>query len=531
MTHRDRIKQIVDDYPKLFSQIIKKDSELLQELGQQHHPEISISELVYRYINNVSHTRCEHGRSKKFKSLKEGYGFCGRASTCACAQHSVSKNVKKSKQQISPMQQQKINAKRTATNLKKYGVTNAAQTPQARENHKRVYLDHDRTLEITQKIKNTKVARYGDPNHNNSEKIKKTWHENKQQYFTERYPQKDLTSLYDPDQLQELFSKHTPYEIADITNTCSTTVFRHLAAHGLRTPYVSTLEQEMSMFLSDLGVNNIVRNSRSVLPSRRELDIYLPDHSIAIEMNGIYWHHEGIPHVTKHYHRQKFLECESLGIQLITVFSDDWEQRKSVVKNLLAHKLMKTHVKYSARKLKIRQVAAADTKHFLNQYHIQGYAPAVTCYGLFDNNQLIAVMTFSKPRSGIGKHRENTYELVRYASRGSVRGGASKLLCHFVKNHPQVKNIVSYSNNEYSQGQLYRMLGFELERDLLPSYFYFCAKENRRYHRYNFAKHKLIQQGFDPNKTETQIQAERGYLKIWDTGKRTWVLSVNKSTT
>lgn len=527
MNHRDRIKQIIEDYPKLYSQVISKDPDLLNELRYHDHTDISISELVYRYLNNISQTVCEYGQPKKFKSLKDGYGFCGRAGTCKCAKASVSDNVKNAKQQISKKQQQQINAKRVATNLKKYGVENTAQTHEARNKHKQVYLDTARNQEITQKIKRTKAETYGNPNYNNSDKIKKTWNQNKQQYFAERYPGKDLARLYDANQLEKLFAEHTPYEIADITNTCSTTVFRYLAMHGLRSPYVSTLKQEMIMFLRDIDINNIVCNSRSVLPSRRELDIYLPDHNIAVEMNGIYWHHEEIPHIHKHYHREKFLECEHLGIQLITVFSDDWEQRKSVVKNLLAHKLMKTDIKYSARKLKICELAAANTRNFLNQYHIQGYAPASVCYGLFDKQEMVAVMTFSKPRSGIGKHRENTYELVRYASLGCVRGGASKLLKHFMKNHPSVKSIVSYSNNEYSQGNLYRMLGFQLESDLLPSYFYFCTKENRRFHRYNFAKHKLIQQGFDSNKTETQIQTERGYLKIWDTGKRTWVLPVN----
>jgi hypothetical protein len=46
------------------------------------------------------------------------------------------------------------------------------------------------------------------------------------------------------------------------------------------------------------------------------------------------------------------------------------------------------------------------------------------------------------------------------------------------------------------------------------------------YHRFNFAKHNLIKCGFDPLKTEKEIMDERGFLRIWDCGSRTWVLNI-----
>ena len=50
----------------------------------------------------------------------------------------------------------------------------------------------------------------------------------------------------------------------------------------------SNLEIEMMTFLNQLNMN-YVQNDRSVI-GPKELDFYLPDYNIAIEMNGIYWH-------------------------------------------------------------------------------------------------------------------------------------------------------------------------------------------------------------------------------------------------
>lgn len=527
MDHRAEIQQLVDNYPKLFSQLIRKNEKLFKAVDGNKFPDTPVSELVYRYLNPNTDTTCKYGNTKKFKSLTDGYGNCGRPSVCECAKNQVSKSVKNSKSAVTPDEQSIINQKRSQTNLKRYGVSNTAQTAYAKQQHKNVYADHTKSSIITSKVKQTKKDRYGTENYNNSEKIKETWHKQKQQIMLDRYPDKELHKIYDQATLKEMFKKHTPYEIAQITNTNATTVFRYLAIHGLRSPYKSTLEQEMILFLNSIGITEIISNSRSVLKSGRELDIFLPDYNFAIEMNGIYWHHEGIPHINKHYHRQKFLECEQQNIQLFTVFSDDWEQKTNIVKNMIQYRLAKSAKRLSARQLGVKQISSKETKDFLNNYHIQGYAPTSKCYALVDSNDCIqCVMTFSKPRSGIGKNRKNTWELVRYASAHSVRGGASKLLSHFIKSNPEVSTVVSYSNNEYSQGKLYSTLGFHLESDLLPSYFYYSPTLHKRYHRYNFAKHKLVEQGFDSSMTESEIQAQRGYLKVWDTGKRTWILSI-----
>ena len=73
-------------------------------------------------------------------------------------------------------------------------------------------------------------------------------------------------------------------------------------------------------------------------------------------------------------------------------------------------------------------------------------------------------------------------------------------------------------------GKMYETLGFTKIHLSVPEYYW--VKGLKRYHRYNFKKHKLVEQGYDINKTEVEIMHERGYNKIWGCGQVKW--SFNK---
>lgn len=302
------------------------------------------------------------------------------------------------------------------------------------------------------------------------------------------------------------------------------TVFRHLNQFKLRDPYKSFEETQVVNFLISQGITNIVRNNRKLIPSGKEIDIYLPDHKLAIEYNGVYWHHEDIAHITKTYHYDKYQQCYDLGIQLITIFSGFWHEKRTIVEKILLNKLNIDSESIYARKCSIIELSARNIKDFLNTYHIQGYTTSSVNYGLMFENELMAVMSFGHQRVGIGA-KDSAWELIRFASKVRVVGGASKLLKHFIAQHSPNK-IISYSDNEYSVGQLYKQLGFTLKNHVPPSYWYVSPKKEKFMHRYNFAKHKLVKMGHDAAKTERTITREMGLLKIWDCGKRCWQLEL-----
>lgn len=530
----NKIQQtIIDTYqskPRHFVQILKRNKELM-EYVELHTKNLGLSSLLEKlfYVAYEQNNICPKGNIKPLKTFN-GYSFCGRANTCECAKNSVSNSVSLTKSLYTEKEKDAINVKREKTTLELYGVKNVGQIEDAKLKHREFYNNEIKVSAVVQGIKETKKEKYGDENYNNRDQAEKTCMER----YKVRNPwslNKDkqnplLIYLKDKEKLIDLFPKYSVQEIAEKLNVHTQTVYHYLNLYEFRDPYQSTFEKEIIFYLEELGITNIVSNTRKII--KKELDIYLPDYNLAIEYNGLYWHHEGVSHITKQYHYDKFKKCEEKGIELFSIFGDSWEKNKDIWKEKIKFKLGKCDKKVFARNTTIVELSPADTRYFLEKYHIQGYCTSSICYGLEYNNEVVAIMTFSKPRFNIGKNRgENAYELVRFVTSCSIPGGASKLLSHFIKAYnPNV--VYSYSDNTYSNGNLYKVLGFTLEHEYKAGYWYFSPEKKKSYHRSNFTKYKLVDQGFDQGLTESEIMYNRGFLRIWDCGNRTWILELKK---
>ena len=520
-TIKERVEDLVQSVnPRKISQELKKQQDLFDVVNREFGN--TLSEKIYNYLN-PNQQICELGNIKKFQTLQKGYGFCGSTSRCQCAKQSVSVKVSRIKKSYSSETKQEINNKRKSTVQQLYGVSNVGQTQKAKQNHKKFYSEDQNRKAAVSKVKQTKKERYGDSNWNNPEKIKQTLRKTfNSDYFVTRYQNENYKILLDKHSLAEHYEKYSPQQLADKLEVHVQTVYRHLNLHGIKTPYESSEEREIADYLHSIGVENIVRNTRKLLPSGKEIDIYLPDYNLAIEYNGVYWHHEDVAHITRSYHYNKYKQCQEQGITLITVFSNFWKSKPDIVKNILSNKLGLNCDSIPARKCSVRQIQSRETKQLLDENHIQGYTPASICLGLFYQDNLVAVMTFSKSRIALGKTKER-YALVRFCSKHDVVCGASKLLSYFRK-HVSQEKIYSYSNNEWSNGDLYRTLGFKLLREVAPSYWYLKPREEVLLHRFNFSKQKLVKLGYDSRLTEKQITQSMGLMKVWDCGKRVWIL-------
>ena len=255
---------------------------------------------------------------------------------------------------------------------------------------------------------------------------------------------------------------------------------------------------------------------------------------LAIEYCGLYWHAENMcGNTAKNKHSLKLKECEAKGVRLITIFEDEWILKPDQTKGYLRAILGKAENKCDARKCEIRELVSSVAKEFHNNNHIQGHSNG-RHFGLFFKDDLVAISTFSKPSASRNNHRNNEdkYELGRYTVKVnySVRGGLGKLLSYFIKNNPTIKNIVSYSDNRWSSGNIYKTLNFDLINTGAPSYFYFKNGELKKHHRYNFTKHRALELfGGDPEtETEWDIMCRSGYDRIWDCGSTKWNLKVNQ---
>ena len=185
--------------------------------------------------------------------------------------------------------------------------------------------------------------------------------------------------------------------------------------------------------------------------------------------------------------------------------------------------------KINARQCIVKEISPREKQDFLTKFHLQGNDISSVFLGLFFEDQLVGVMTFSRPsRSRSSKQilkREGLWELNRYATdyKYCVRGGAGKLLKYFMQ-HYDWSEIYSYADRRWSEGEMYKKLGFKLTSISKPNYWYVPKGYYKREYRYNYTKYKLIEAGHDKYKTETQIMQEKGYTRIWDCGMLKFVL-------
>jgi hypothetical protein len=283
----------------------------------------------------------------------------------------------------------------------------------------------------------------------------------------------------------------------------------------------SESEKEINFFINQYGLSTVLKD-RTIL-NGKELDIFIPSHNIAIEFDGLYWHSE--LYKPSNYHLNKTIECEEQGIQLIHIFEDEWLFKQDIVKSRLMNILGLTPNKIYGRKTEIKEVSPKETRLFLESNHIQGFCNSLIKLGLYHNNELVSVMTFGGLRKIMGtKSKEGSYELLRFCNKlnTTVIGGADKLLKYFIKNH-QPKEIISYADRRWSQGNLYEKLGFTHVNNSIQNYFYIINK-NREY-RFKYRKDILIKQGFDSNSTERQIMLDRGIYRIYDCGNKKYLLN------
>ena len=135
-------------------------------------------------------------------------------------------------------------------------------------------------------------------------------------------------------------------------------------------------------------------------------------------------------------------------------------------------------------------------------------------------------MTFGKTRY----NNKAEWEMLRFCSKLGyhVVGAAGKLLKHFEQEY-KPKSIVSYADMRWSQGKLYKALGFTFDHSSAPNYWYFKGPMLRE-SRVKFQKHKLpnILDHFDPNLSEVQNMVANGYNRIFDCGNMVFIKEYNK---
>lgn len=283
---------------------------------------------------------------------------------------------------------------------------------------------------------------------------------------------------------------------------------------------VSKGETELYEYVQGLGVE---LDGSFRYNGRREFDILVSKHNLAVEYDGLMWH--STKYRTMEEQLRKRVDAENLGVNLVRIFEHEWLLKRKQVESLLSARLGLAKSTVFARKCVVLPVTNDEAKDFHDANHIQGWKRAGLSYGLSLDDALVAVMTFTETLSS-RKTEEGVHELIRYSSSKRVIGGAGKLLKHYVNTHSPDK-VVSYSDKRLFSGKLYESLGFVKVHDVAPSYSYWKAGTLELKHKSGFRREKLVSilgDKFDAEKTEKQNCEENGYYQVYDDGKIRWEL-------
>ena len=545
---KEELQKVVEENRYYQKAIRKRDEELYKTINSIDGQSFGEKLCVYLADEKLEceHPDCEN--RPNFVSRKEGFGeFCSNqcksqwrslkakiTRECKNCGEKFSFNKNKDKEFCSHECSNRYNS------LIERRVKNSKKTQQERYGGVGTA-----SAELLQKKRDTQEEKYGDRHYTNRDKFLETMKERYgekafdgsgerlknffEQTLTPRLQNEaNIEILIDAEEYEGLRKEKYPLKCLRCDFEFESNIRSQPLPSCPKCSPKSKPEQQLFEFVDGVLDNeNAIRHDRSVLDSK-ELDIWIPSLDVAIEYDGIFWHSELNGNKDKDYHLKKTQKCEEKGVQLIHVFGHEWRQKKHVVKSALRHKLGETENRIYARNCEVQEIETPKKTTFLQRNHLQGAGKSNIKMGLVQGNEIKAVMTFSKPKASHGA--SEGVELTRYASDGSVIGGASRLLTNFIREYSPDK-IFTYADRRWSnKGEsMYPKIGFEPAGASKPNYHYFRPEApNTLYHRFGFRKSQLEDklEYFNPEMTEWENMVLNGFDRIWDCGHLKFELTV-----
>ena len=323
---------------------------------------------------------------------------------------------------------------------------------------------------------------------------------------------------YDFSNIEEQYKTMSIPEIAAHYQCHVETIYKKLTNLGLRKKRSRTTEPEriVQAILDKHNIDYITHDRTQITP--KELDIFIPDHNLAIEVNGLYWHSTSIPKVDTR-HIDKFMECKSRGIKLLQFADSMILNKPDLVESMILSKLGKLPIRIMARKCKIVNLSITQANRLFEQWHYQGQTTnGAKCLGLMHDNKIVAALAYTI--------KDNECRIERFACElmTNVVGGYSKLESEVLRQH-NVTQLTTFSLGLISDGSLYSNNGYTTPGYSTKPEFYVTDGETL-YNRQRFMKTKMAKlfgNGFNPDKTEWENICDNGLLLFFGAGITKWV--------
>ena len=467
--------------PRLTNIMMSPEGEKIKSETSFLSTNASPTERIYCILHGIENVpNCQCGNAVKFIGFAEGYQKSCSNKCAANIKTRQDKRINKRKE-IYGIGEKLIVEKREKTTLERHGAKCILSFGEVRQkaNHDHKKMQQARNVTIREKNKNFVLL------------DSKQW-------------------------CVEMYKKYTITQLSEIMGISSVTVTNYFESHNIdRVNWInrSGIEQEIADYVKSLSVQ-LVLNSREIIPPK-EIDIYIPSHKLAIEVDGVFWHSTFSVEddsLRKHIHLHKTKECEANGISILHIFDTEWEAKKDIWKSVILAKLGMSKRIY-ARKCEFSKIESSVGRKFMEDNHLQGSTTSGEYYGLILENTPVAVMQVAKSRF---KSTED-HEILRYCSvlGHSVVGGFSKILKHI----PHVGTIKSYANRRWSSGELYKASGFTFVNETKPNYWYWINQTELK-NRISFQKHKLnkMLDKYNDMMSESENMFENGYRKLYDCG-------------
>ena len=228
----------------------------------------------------------------------------------------------------------------------------------------------------------------------------------------------------------------------------------------------------------------------------------------------------------------------------VYLFEDRWWSARDMVQERILARLERFRSIF-ARKCKVlsgrgNQAIAEQVKEFLQKHHSYSSAKCRYRYALEYEGEIVAVATFSEGRPMVRKtgamlqnvpkeEQENaeilifdSYEWVRYASLPGVRvvGGMGRLLNAFIEErYTRIQpgtplEIMTYSDTEWSNGDVYEKLGFKYAGERSPVEYFVHKETFARYPERLYEKELLAGASPDDFYTISNLGSKKFLLQL-----------------
>lgn len=274
-------------------------------------------------------------------------------------------------------------------------------------------------------------------------------------------------------------------------------------------------QREVAEFVGSLGVKTQL-NDREALGGL-EIDVYVPDKNFGIECNGLYWHSEASGRFEKGHAEKKRLASVEKGIKLLTIFDDEWRDKKDIIQSMIKHRLGLSHKIY-ARNCSVLETNPMDTTEFIKNNHLDGNVRSQYALKLINKDgDIVGAMTLRWAKNGSDK---STLEIARmcFLKNTAIIGGMSKLIKEAKKiaKRLNVQRVLTYSDNRLG-GFGYESAGMTLDGETTLRFWW--TNGLIRYDRFKFKANKT------KNLSEKQVAAENNVFKIYGCTNNRYVMT------